>query len=264
MTSAATTTPDAKGMSERLASAMHAAYQASVRNKGAAGGAAHAPEVRKSTPEERDAAVAKALAKAGVPKRYRALEADFGFDDVLSGGTGLYIQGAVGAGKTHLACAVAKAFASSRLADTQVLPMVKADIRFIASIDYLSRLKETYDASTGVAESSVVRSFAECDLLVLDDLGKDLPTEWAVNRIFQLLNARYGECLPTVITTQYTPEQLAKKFSRRADAVDAEAIVSRIAEMCAPVMLDSPDRRIGRQAVYRLAPSPDGGWGAVA
>lgn len=261
MTSADTTSRDGK-LAESLDRALEAARRASLERTPeephAAALALHEP-----TDQERTEAVEAALRKAGMPKRYRAAEADFGFDEVIASGTGLFIQGPVGCGKTHLACAVAKSFAQGALVRTCDKPRIARRIRFVTSIDFLARLKETYDAAPGSAESDIMRGFTECDLLVLDDLGKDLPTEWAVNRIFQLLNARYNEMLPTIITTQYTPEQLAVKFSRRADAVDAEAIVSRISEMCAAVELGGTDRRIKGRAVYRLQPA-ENGWNAVA
>ena len=262
MTSVATTSSSLAALPEGLKTALESAKQASL-NRDENDVYAPAPVLHESTPEERAAAVETALKRAGVPKRYRRAEADHGFDEVLAAGNGLYIQGPVGCGKTHLACAVAKAFAAMGIVDTYALPRVTRKVRFVTSIDFLARLKETYDAATGSAESDVMRAYAECDLLILDDLGKDLPTEWAVNRIFQLLNARYNELLPTIITTQYSPEQLATKFSRRADAVDAEAIVSRISEMCAAVMLGGGDRRIDGREVYKLAPAKNG-WNAVA
>lgn len=261
MTSADTTIRDG-GLAASLERAVKTAQAASLK-RASEEPYEPAPILHEPTEDERAEAVDRALKRAGMPKRYRAASADSGFDEVIASGSGLYIQGPVGCGKTHLACAVAKSYAHAALARTHDKPRVARRIRFVTSIDFLARLKETYDVATGSAESDVMRGFAECDLLILDDLGKDLPTEWAVNRIFQLLNARYNEMLPTLITTQYTPEQLAVKFSRRADAVDAEAIVSRISEMCAAVELGGSDRRIKGRSVYRLQPV-ENGWNAVA
>ncbi|WP_186365851.1 ATP-binding protein, partial [Enorma burkinafasonensis] len=61
----------------------------------------------------------KALSRAGIPRRYRAAEADRPeFAEYIAsfagnGGAGLYIHGGVGAGKTHAASAMARLFAEA-------------------------------------------------------------------------------------------------------------------------------------------------------
>ena len=44
----------------------------------------------------------------------------------------------------------------------------------------------------------------EAEVLILDDLGAESATSWAMEKLFQLLNYRYNACLATVITTNKT------------------------------------------------------------
>ncbi len=45
-------------------------------------------------------------------------------------------------------------------------------------------------------------------MLVLDDLGTDQPSKWFQERLFHILDYRFGEMLPTIITTSLTPKEL--------------------------------------------------------
>ena len=158
----------------------------------------------------------KALSRAGIPRRYWAAEADRPeFAEYIAsfagnGGAGLYIHGGVGAGKTHAASAM------------------------------LERVKATFDE--GGTEAAVAR-YAKCDVLVLDDLGKEDATEWSVGTVFSVLDARYEDMRPTIVTSNYAPGALADRLARRGERVTAEAIASRISQTCRTVYLGGRDRR---------------------
>ena len=93
-----------------------------------------------------------------------------------------------------------------------------------------------------VTEAAVARS-AKCDVLVLDDLGKEDATEWSVGAVFSVLDARYEDMRPTIVTSNYAPGALADRLARRGERVTAEAIASRISQTCRPVYLGERDRR---------------------
>ena len=177
----------------------------------------------------------KALSRAGIPRRYRAAEADRPeFAEYIAsfagnGGAGLYIHGGVGAGKTHSASAMARLFAEAGY-----------DVAFTTAKGMLERVKATFDE--GGTEAAVAR-YAKCDVLVLDDLGKEDATEWSVGTVFSVLDARYEDMRPTIVTSNYAPGALADRLARRGERVTAEAIASRISQTCRPVYLGGRDRR---------------------
>lgn len=177
----------------------------------------------------------KALSRAGIPRRYWAAEADRPeFAEYIAsfagnGGAGLYIHGGVGAGKTHAASAMARLFAEAGY-----------DVAFTTAKGMLERVKATFDE--GGTEAAVAR-YAKCDVLVLDDLGKEDATEWSVGTVFSVLDARYEDMRPTIVTSNYSPGALADRLARRGERVTAEAIASRISQTCRPVYLGGRDRR---------------------
>ena len=146
-----------------------------------------------------------------------------------NGGAGLYIHGGVGAGKTHSASAMARLFAEAGY-----------DVAFTTAKGMLERVKATFDE--GGTEAAVAR-YAKCDVLVLDDLGKEDATEWSVGTVFSVLDARYEDMRPTIVTSNYAPGALADRLARRGERVTAEAIASRISQTCRPVYLGGRDRR---------------------
>lgn len=184
---------------------------------------------------EREARREKVLARAGIPRRYWAAEADRPeFAEYIAsfagnGGAGLYIHGGVGAGKTHAASAMARLFAEAGY-----------EVAFTTAKGMLERVKATFDE--GGTEAAVAR-YAKCDVLVLDDLGKEDATEWSVGTVFSVLDARYEDMRPTIVTSNYAPGALADRLARRGERVTAEAIASRISQTCRPVYLGGRDRR---------------------
>lgn len=175
-----------------------------------------------------------ALAR-GHPRRYWAAEADRPeFAEYIAsfagnGGAGLYIHGGVGTGKTHAASAMARLFAEAGY-----------DVAFTTAKGMLERVKATFDE--GGTEAAVAR-YAKCDVLVLDDLGKEDATEWSVGTVFSVLDARYEDMRPTIVTSNYAPGALADRLARRGERVTAEAIASRISQTCRTVYLGGRDRR---------------------
>ena len=139
--------------------------------------------------------------------------------------TGLIIVGPVGTGKTHIAVGVLREAHRKHLgiASAQV-PLVLAQIR--AAIG-----RGDEDATRAIDRYSTV------DVLALDDLGSERVTDWVREQLFLVINSRYEQMLPTIITTNDSLEGLEEHVGQR--------ITSRIAGMCQGVVLDGPDYRLG-------------------
>lgn len=138
---------------------------------------------------------------------------------------GLLLAGGCGSGKTHLAAAIVNA-------------LIERGYRgvFLTSGRYLDSLKGAF----GNAERmrAVQEEARRADLLVLDDLGAETISDWGKSELFALLNDRYEQMLPTVLTTNLTMKELTSRLGERT--------VSRIAEMTDGVRIAAPDRRLLR------------------
>lgn len=173
------------------------------------------------------------LTRAGIGLRYIDAEHPKA-DEVLRDcreGTGAYIVGPVGCGKTHLASAVAvKAVDAGLTVRMRDAPSLLADVR------------SAYDGEG--TEADALAPALSRDLLVIDDLGKEAPTEWALQMLFRIVDGRYRDLKPVLVTSQFRKSGLAKRLARKGDPETAEAIVSRLTEMCRAVRMDGEDRRL--------------------
>lgn len=191
-----------------------------------------AAKERQRAAAEQEAALARRIERAGVPPRFRAAATERA-DIVRSAleGKGLYIQGPVGVGKTHLAMAIA--VEAARCGKT---------VRVTSSQRIMSAIRSTFggDGSEGDVFGSLVRPA----ILVVDDLGKDAPTEWVVSMLYRVIEERYMALKPVVVTSNYSKRDLVARLTVGGDSTSAEAIASRLSEMTERVRLDGRDRRL--------------------
>jgi len=115
----------------------------------------------------------------------------------------LVLQGPYGCGKTHLAAAVA-----NFVVDIGVPTL------FLTVPDLLDSLRFSYNdpASTFEERFEEIRC---SQLLVMDDFGTENATSWAQEKLFQILNYRYINNLPLLITTNLSLNQLEGRISSR-------------------------------------------------
>ena len=89
--------------------------------------------------------------------------------------------------------------------------------RVTDTLDILASLKATF--GTDESEDDVLSRLSRCKLLVIDDLGKETPTDWVLSQVFRIVNDRYEQMRPVIVTTQFSRpeliERLAKNGGRR-------------------------------------------------
>jgi len=115
----------------------------------------------------------------------------------------LLLEGGYGCGKTHLAAAIAN-YSVNRGVPTL----------FITVPDLLDSLRFAY----ADPETTFERRFEEIrnsDLLIMDDFGTQNATGWAQEKLFQIINYRYTNKLPTVITTNLMLDQIEGRIRSR-------------------------------------------------
>jgi len=149
-------------------------------------------------------------------------------------GDGLYIEGGNGTGKTHLAAAIA-------------LQLISNGIPCICktSIDLFADIRKAFDENADVSEHQVTEVYKTVDLLIIDDLGKEQCTEWSMSALYSILNDRYEDMKPTVITTNYGMEDLITALTPRGgDKTKIAACISRLRETCTLVVMNWEDFRL--------------------
>ncbi len=144
---------------------------------------------------------------------------------------GLCLVGPTGTGKSHLAFGI-------------VNELIKQSVAAVVGVvpDLLDSLRPKEGGNAAAEERLEILKTA--DLVLLDDLGAERGSDWAVERLYLILNARYVEQLPTIITTNVPLENM--ELDEYGNTMLAwERIVSRIKEMCYVLAVDGEDYRRG-------------------
>ena len=145
---------------------------------------------------------------------------------------GLLLIGHPGIGKTHIAVAVLR----------QVVSEKRARGLYWDTRSLLHTIRSAYDPVTRMSAASVVLPVIEAELLVLDDLGAERPTDWVEETMNFIVNTRYNDRRPTIFTTNYEDLQ----DDERPDSLKARVgfrMHSRLREMCEFLEYDGPDYR---------------------
>ena len=136
------------------------------------------------------------------------------WEENFKNGIGIIMSGVPGIGKTHLMIATVR----------EILERYQPDI----SIKSGSFMKLLYDIKGDFNnESAMIDQFAKYDILILDDLGKEMITEWSKQILYLVVNERYENFKPTFITTNCSASELKEKID--------EATISRFYEMCVAI-----------------------------
>jgi DNA replication protein DnaC len=159
-----------------------------------------------------------------------------------TGGNGLLLTGSIGVGKTHLAVGMLQSLVAERGARG-----LFCDYR-----DLLKQVQNSYNKSVDVTELDVLRPVFEAEVLVLDELGANKPTEWVWDTVAHILNTRYNDRRTTIITTNYAnlpplgSELTAVRAAMREETLGdriGERMRSRLQEMCVVVEMTGADFR---------------------
>lgn len=134
----------------------------------------------------------------------------------------LLLLGPTGTGKTHQAYGALRYLAPAGIAWHWIAT---------SSANMYAALRPR----SGVDSETEFRKYAHARLLMLDDLGAAKSSEWTEEINFRLINHRYENQLPTILTSNVLPGELMNRVGDR--------VASRLVEMCDRVVIKGSDRR---------------------
>ena len=143
------------------------------------------------------------------------------FDEHLKDGKNLMLQGTMGTGKTHIAASIRNALVERNY-----------KVFFISFPEYMDMLKMSFDDSE--KQHNTKRMISECVLLVIDDIGANRLTGFAIDELFKITDARIGAC------TIYTTNMSAKDFEQ---SIEIKRAFSRMLENTEIITIDGDDYR---------------------
>ncbi len=138
---------------------------------------------------------------------------------------GLIITGESGVGKTHLASSIA-----NKLIENDKIVLMG---RLTTLLDMI---KETFRDNTK-SENELIELYSNVDMIIIDDLGTEKISQWALERLYTIIQNRNEDGLPIIITTRFDKQGLIKRFSRSQDEQLVDAIISKLYQMCYGITL---------------------------
>jgi DNA replication protein DnaC len=155
---------------------------------------------------------------------------------------GLLFIGNCGVGKTHLSVALLK----------QIILEKRDSGLFYDFRDLLREIQNSWNPVSQSSELEVLRPVLSADVLVLDELGANKPTEWVRDTIGHIINCRYNDKKLTIFTSNYPDVQEHPGEETLTDRIGAR-LRSRLYEMCKVVEIRGKDfRKEIKQANFRL------------
>lgn len=148
------------------------------------------------------------------------------FEEMRKDNVGLLLYGNVGSGKTYIACSIANAIITEYSYNVKMR-------NFAQILNDLQKGRFTLD------RNEYIEQITNPALLILDDFGIERNTEYALEQIYNVINARYLKARPTIITTNLN----FKDIEQEQEDIMLGRIYSRIIEMCLPLRVIGLDRR---------------------
>ena len=118
----------------------------------------------------------------------------------------LVLTGPSGSGKTHLACAI------GLTALQKGIPVL-----YLSTPDLLDHLRSTFAPTSEVSYDLLFEQVRNVHLLIMDDLGAHASTPWAQEKLFQVLNHRFLNDLPTVIVLSASSGPVDERLRTRLE-----------------------------------------------
>lgn len=143
---------------------------------------------------------------------------------------GLIITGKSGVGKTHLATAIL-----NKLTEKNMLVLMG---RLILLLDVI---KDTFKDFSS-KEKDIIELYSKVDMLIIDDLGTERISSWALEKLYTIIENRNENKLPILVTTRFNKESLLDRFYQSDDEELSEAVIQKLYQFCYGIELKKYDQ----------------------
>lgn len=123
-------------------------------------------------------------------------------DNFSKNSESILMSGETGLGKTHLSLAIANEVIKKGYG-----------VVYASAPPIISKLEKEYFSSD--KDDSLFSMLADCDLLIIDDLGTEFYSQFAVSQFYNLFNSRMLSNKPIIINTNLTITELKEKYTDR-------------------------------------------------
>jgi DNA replication protein DnaC len=180
--------------------------------------------------------------QTAVPYRYRqataehpAIQAwaDRAANDIRDAGI-LVLHGGIGTGKTHQAYGALRRIAEAGPKRFEMIATTAPDLYGLLR-----------PGGSDKGSEHELKRLCRIPLLLLDDLGTEKLSEWTEEATYRIVNHRYNESLPLLITTNLPVRTGSQDLVTRL----GDRLASRLAQTATAVSFDGPDLRRGLRSV---------------
>ena len=112
----------------------------------------------------------------------------------------LLFSGATGLGKTFLSACIAR-----QVADRGFSVVYETAIRMFADFEA--------EKFGGEEQRGLTHKYLACDLLIIDDIGTEMTTQFTISAMYNIINTRLMDGKATVISTNLVPEAIEGRYS---------------------------------------------------
>lgn len=144
------------------------------------------------------------------------------FDEMLKKNQGLMFWGGVGTGKTYAAACIA-----NYLIEQKIPVVMISTVRILENIE-----------KGKVDKEELFERMYDATLLIVDDLGAERNSSYALEKIYNIIDTRCGSNMPMIVTTNMTLEEMQSE----AD-IGLARVCDRLIEVCHPMQFTGPSRR---------------------
>ncbi len=149
------------------------------------------------------------------------------FEDMYKKSQGILFWGTVGTGKSFTAACIA-----NELLDRRVPVIMTSFVKILQNIQ-----------GGSVDEAQYIAQLNWARLLIIDDLGTERNTDYALEKVYNVIDSRYLSGKPLILTTNLTLPEMQEAQDTRF-----KRIYDRIFEMCYPFRVYGVSWRMGQAA----------------